>query len=77
MDDDAMIDRALRAYFLRGQTMLQPSRANCDVRAHKGDYFVVVRNTLDTLAVYQVHGNPLGEYKLVGLKEWPKELERI
>lgn len=75
MDDDAIIDRALRAYFLRGSFMQQPSRGICEVKAHGGRYYAVLRNGGGVLAVYEVKGNPLAEYKLVGLKEWPSELD--
>lgn len=75
MDDDAMMDRALRAYFNRGSFMQQPGRSDCEVRALEGRYYVVLRNGGGTLAVYEVQGNPLADYKLRGLKEWPKALD--
>jgi hypothetical protein len=74
MDEGRMIDRAIRAYFMRGQVQ-QPAREGCEVRALKGRYYVVLRNLAGTLAVYEVHGNPLVEYKLRGLPEWPAQLD--
>jgi hypothetical protein len=75
MDDDSMIDRALSAYFRRAAFMQQPGRNDCEVRAHDGRYYVILRNGGGTLAVYLVHGNPLAEYRLEGLKEWPATLD--
>lgn len=74
MDDQAMIDRALQAYFRRGSMMMQPSRACCEVKAIDGQYYVVLRNNCDTLAVYEVRGNPIWQYSLFGIKNPPQEL---
>lgn len=74
MDDDAMIDRALQAYFRRGAVMQQPSRGICEVKTHEGRHYVVLRNGGNTLAVYQVNGNPIADYRLEGMKEWPEAL---
>lgn len=79
MDDQAIIDRAIRAHYLtcrrRGVIHMQPARRSCRVTKHKGDYFAVLANgcgTADeTLAVYRVHLKPWGDFRLVGQSSWP------
>lgn len=75
MNDDAMIDRALRAYLRRGSFMMQPSRSSCTVDNVDGKLYVVLRNGSGPLAVYEVQGNPVADYKLVGLQAVPAGIE--
>lgn len=75
MDDETMITRALRAYFRKvGEYGDQPSLGACDVERHDDAWYVVLRNAYRPLAVYAVKGNPIGDYRLVGLKELPEWL---
>lgn len=77
MDDDAILTRAIQAYYKRGPNMQYLSRDNCEVKQHKGVWYAVLRNTTELRGLYEINGDPNGAYQLVGLfglDEVPKGL---
>lgn len=76
MDDTQLINRACRAYFAHagGEPIDQPGRSESDVVAHKGQRYVALRNSIRTLAVWQITG-PVLKPKITRISEWPTALD--
>jgi hypothetical protein len=74
IDDDALLGRALAAYFLRphhhGEQLQQPSQVNSGVEEIDRKTYVVLRSGRDLLKVYRVSDSGI----LKGIKRPPKEL---
>lgn len=79
MDDEAMITRAVQAYYRRGPAMdyLSRDNYNCDVRQVDGTWYVVLRNTSDLRGVYEVVGPVNGNWKLRGIEPAPDLVEKL
>lgn len=71
MNDDALINRALAAYFRTEAAPMQPARSDTGVETHDGKVYVVLRNIGGLLAVYRVQNR--GQLKR--LRRWPKVID--